>query len=68
MNWLITGGCGFIGRALIMHLLDHDANKIQALDNLSVGARAEVEAVGPVTTFASANHRLVALNGIVGVM
>ncbi len=47
MNWLITGGCGFIGCALIRHLLadntDKGANhRIRVYDNLSVGTREDL--------------------------
>ena len=42
MNWLITGGCGFIGRALIQQLLDEGGHAIRVLDNLSVGKRADL--------------------------
>ncbi|GLQ05766.1 NAD-dependent epimerase/dehydratase family protein [Sneathiella chinensis] len=50
MNWLITGGCGFIGSALIRELVKAGANKIRVVDNLSVGtpdslAFTEVELV-----------------------
>jgi len=45
MKWLITGGCGFIGRALITNLLADDANSIRVLDNLSVGQRDDLRAV-----------------------
>ena len=38
MNWLITGGCGFIGKNLIKSLLLKEQNiAIRVLDNLSVG-------------------------------
>ncbi len=38
MNWLITGGCGFIGKNLLRHLLSKDENlKIRIVDNFSVG-------------------------------
>lgn len=42
MNWLITGGCGFIGRALITRLLSSDECRIRVLDNLSVGTRDDL--------------------------
>jgi len=39
MNWLITGGCGFIGRNLIRALIDeYDTESIRVIDNFSVGA------------------------------
>ena len=48
MNWLITGGCGFIGRGLIAALLEEGGHRIRVLDNLSVGTRAELAAIAPV--------------------
>ena len=54
MKWLITGGCGFIGRALIKRLLDENSSQVRVLDNLSVGTRAELEAVGAVSTLTHA--------------
>ena len=45
-SWLITGGCGFIGTALIKHLLENGiAGRIRVLDNLSVGSRKDLERV-----------------------
>ncbi len=39
MNWLITGGCGFLGRNLIKSLLDEGRDiSIRIIDNLSVGS------------------------------
>lgn len=45
-NWLITGGCGFIGSSLIKMLknMDTDVN-IRVLDNLSVGTREDLNEV-----------------------
>ncbi len=43
-NWLITGGCGFIGRRLI-ELWGGRARCIRVVDNLSVGGRADLAAV-----------------------
>lgn len=38
MNWLITGGCGFIGRNLIKELIGKpDVESIRVVDNFSVG-------------------------------
>src|SRR5699024_11073922 len=45
MNWLITGGCGFIGVNLIERLLRNPDNRIRVLDNLSVGTREDLAAV-----------------------
>lgn len=39
MNWLITGGCGFIGKNLIKELVKKEEDiYIRVLDNLSVGS------------------------------
>lgn len=48
MNWLITGGCGFIGRNLIHHLQQRGTHAIRIVDKLSVGNR---EMLGMVTSF-----------------
>ncbi len=42
-NWLITGGCGFLGTALIKHLLKgNQAAHIRVLDNLTVGTKEDL--------------------------
>lgn len=41
MNWLITGGCGFLGTALIQPLTE-DGATIRVVDNLSVGTREDL--------------------------
>lgn len=47
-RWLVTGGCGFIGRNLISRLL-HDSNAIvRVVDNLAVGTREELGALYPI--------------------
>jgi len=46
MKWLITGGCGFIGRALTANLLAEGGHNVRVLDNLSTGTRADLAAVG----------------------
>jgi UDP-glucose 4-epimerase len=43
MNWLITGGCGFLGTALIKRLLkEKSSHNIRVIDNLSVGSRDDL--------------------------
>jgi len=42
MRWLITGGCGFIGKNLVRTLLDEGGHRIRVLDNLSAGTRADL--------------------------
>lgn len=43
MNWLITGGCGFIGTNLVAYLLEnYPPAKIRFLDNLCVGTREDL--------------------------
>jgi UDP-glucose 4-epimerase len=45
MRWLITGGCGFIGRSLIHELTAEGGHTIRVVDNLSVGSRADLAEV-----------------------
>lgn len=49
-SWLITGGCGFLGCNLIACLLGQGGRgqRITLVDDLSVGARDEVERICPV--------------------
>jgi UDP-glucose 4-epimerase len=44
-NWLITGGCGFIGRNLIRNLMEEGGHFVRIIDNLSVGTREDLAAV-----------------------
>ncbi len=45
-NWLITGGCGFLGTALIRHLLANNlVQNIRVLDNLTVGTQKDLATV-----------------------
>lgn len=37
MKWLITGGCGFIGRNLIRMLLSQGGHSVRVVDNLKTG-------------------------------
>ena len=45
MNWLITGGCGFIGTALIRRLLEDGGQVIRVVDNLTTGTRDDLRQV-----------------------
>lgn len=45
MRWLITGGCGFIGRNLIKNLLAEGGHHICVVDNLKVGSREDLSLV-----------------------
>ncbi|MEM7399787.1 MAG: NAD-dependent epimerase/dehydratase family protein [Pseudomonadota bacterium] len=47
-GWLITGGCGFIGRNLVEHLMNAGEHGVRMFDNLEVG-RSEDLAVTSVT-------------------
>jgi len=42
MNWLITGGCGFIGTCLIKTLINENNHNIRVLDNLTTGTRDDL--------------------------
>ena len=46
MNWLISGGCGFIGTSLIEKLRqDSSGHNFRILDDLSVGSREDLRQV-----------------------
>ena len=61
MNWLITGGCGFIGLRMVRHLLKQENQHIRILDNLSVGTREDLAKISefvegsPKDSFSSAH-------------
>jgi len=46
MNWLITGGCGFLGTSLIRRLVSDGGHQIRIIDNLSVGTREDLAGIG----------------------
>jgi UDP-glucose 4-epimerase len=45
VNWLVTGGCGFIGVALVRSLSSEGGHAVRVVDNLSVGTREDLGAV-----------------------
>jgi len=47
MNWLVTGGCGFLGTALVRSLVQEGGYSVRVVDNLAVGEREDLEAVSP---------------------
>jgi len=49
MNWLITGGCGFIGTSLIKTLRIQNEHNIRILDNLTTGTRDDLKSVAEYT-------------------
>lgn len=49
MSWLITGGCGFIGTALIHHLLKIGFKNIRVIDNLEAGSRSNLSKITDFT-------------------
>jgi UDP-glucose 4-epimerase len=44
-RWLVTGGCGFIGRNLISRLLGRPEMLVRVVDDLSVGTREDLAAI-----------------------
>jgi UDP-sulfoquinovose synthase len=44
-QWLITGGCGFIGLNLVRELLRRPDTSIRIVDNLSIGSRVRLERI-----------------------
>ena len=58
MNWLITGGCGFLGTSLIRRLVSDERNNIRVLDNLSVGSQEDLAIVGSFKVTAGADVSL----------
>ena len=43
MNWLVTGGCGFLGTSLVRDLVREGGYAVRVVDNLAVGARDDLE-------------------------
>jgi len=55
MNWLITGGCGFLGTALVTRLCRLDGHAIRVVDNLSTGTREDLAGVAEFEELSSAH-------------
>lgn len=53
MNWLITGGCGFLGTALIQALAQEEDHAVRIVDNLCVGSREDLSAACEFTETAA---------------
>lgn len=47
-RWLVTGGCGFVGRNLIRRLVSRPGATLRIVDNLSVGS---IEKLARITEF-----------------
>lgn len=45
MNWLITGGCGFIGLNLVKNLIEEKGHYIRIVDNFSVGTPKDLSVI-----------------------
>ena len=70
MRWLITGGCGFIGRNLLRRLLHSSDAVFRIVDDLSTGTReelgylvkfSEVDATEPAVRWSNWSHSRVEL-------
>jgi len=57
MRWLITGGCGFIGRNLIRILSGEPGTAIRVVDDLTVGTEADLAAALPLDVQRSDRRR-----------
>lgn len=42
MKWLVTGGCGFIGKALVARLMADGGHSVTVLDNMSTSSRDDL--------------------------
>ena len=50
MNWLVTGGCGFLGTSLVRDLVREGGHGVRVVDSLAVGTREDLlEASGGFT-------------------
>ena len=46
MNWLVTGGCGFLGTSFVRSLLKEGGHSVRVVDNLTVGTRDDLASAG----------------------
>jgi len=58
VNWLITGGCGFIGLNLVKNLIEEGGHHIRIVDNLSVGTRKNLAQICNFIEYSEYNERL----------
>ena len=59
MRWLVTGGCGFIGRNLVRRLISRHDLTLRIVDNLTVGTAEKLAFITDFETIdaASPGHR-----------
>jgi UDP-glucose 4-epimerase len=56
MRWLLTGGCGFVGRNLIRRLLRENETVFRVVDDVSTGTREDLRAVTDFTELAAGDQ------------
>lgn len=55
LNWLITGGCGFLGTSLVRDLVQEGGHSIRVVDSLAVGDREDLQTASGGFTEGSAD-------------
>jgi nucleoside-diphosphate-sugar epimerase len=56
-HYVVTGGAGFIGSAIVRKLLEEGARRVVAIDNLLTGRESNLEEVRPLIEFERADIR-----------
>jgi UDP-glucose 4-epimerase len=56
-HYIVTGGAGFIGSAIVRKLLAEGANRVVVIDNLLTGRESNLEEVRPLIEFERADIR-----------